>query len=160
VERESAAQDAKLMDISIAVPGVGRVPIEIKPLDAVRYRYSQLQSFTSEQFVGRYMRPASVDRGIFLLVLLKVRTWREGKRILSFYDLRANLQMDADRIGAAAYKEVRVMGINVAAGRATMVAVPRRTKKTAPSAKLAPREADPGSPVASRTVTDQRSRDA
>lgn len=66
VEREPAVQDDKLMDISITVRGVGRVPIEIKPLYASRYSYPKLKAFISDQLVERYMRLAAVDRGIFL----------------------------------------------------------------------------------------------
>ncbi len=59
VEREPEVQDDKLMDISISVPGVGRVPVEIKPLYASRYSYPQLKAFVSDQLLGRYMRPPS-----------------------------------------------------------------------------------------------------
>lgn len=150
VERESAVQDAKLMDISIAVPGVGRVPIEIKPLYASRYSLPQLQAFIAIQLVARYMRPPAVDRGIFLLVPLKLRTWRDGKQVLSFDDLCVKLQDHANRVGAKAYKEVQVMCINVAAARRSKPAA-ARAGKTPPRAARSAKPRGPRSPKPGRS---------
>lgn len=117
VEREPEVQDDKLMDISISVPGVGRVPVEIKPLYAARYSYPQLRAFISDQLLGRYMRPAAVDRGIFLLVPLKSRTWRVDGRVLSFDEIRSKLAAHAATVSKKAFKEVIVASIDVAAAR-------------------------------------------
>ncbi len=119
VEREPQVQDDKLMDISITVPGIGRVPVEIKPLYANRYSYSQLEAFVSEQLIGRYMRPPSIDRGVFLLVPLKARTWRVGGHVLSFDQLSARLAAYAKRAGGRVYKEVVVASIDVAGARSS-----------------------------------------
>jgi hypothetical protein len=118
VEREPEVQDEKLMDISVTVPGIGRVPVEIKPLYATRYSYRQLKAFVSEQLVGRYMRPAAVDRGIFLLVPLKARRWRVDGRVLAFDGVRAKLEAHARRVGGRAYKEVAVVCVDIARARA------------------------------------------
>jgi hypothetical protein len=117
VEREPELQDDKLIDISVSVPGIGRIPIEIKPLYSTRYPYAQLKRFIKEQLVGRYMRAPAVDRGIFLLVPLKSRTWKVGSRTLSFAQLRSRLAIDAKAIGDKAFKEVVVACIDVAGAR-------------------------------------------
>jgi hypothetical protein len=117
VEREPAAQDDKLMDISITVPGVGRIPVEIKPLYMDRYSYPELQKFVSEQLLGRYMRPASIDRGIFLLVPLVTRTWKVRGRQLTFDQLFRKLTTHAKTVGTRAYKEIAVMSVDIAKAR-------------------------------------------
>jgi len=130
VEREPEVQDYKVMDISITVPAVGRVPVEIKPLYASRYSYRQLKAFVSEQLVGRYMRPASVDRGIFLLVPLKLRTWRVDGRVLSFNQVRTALAAHAKKVGDNAYKEALVMSIDVAAARSSKKSTKAASRST------------------------------
>jgi hypothetical protein len=117
VERESQVQDDKLMDISVTVPGVGRVPVEIKPLYASRYTYSELCDFVTNQLIGLYMKPPAVDRGIFLLVPLKSRTWKVDGHVLSFKQLQAKLARHAAKAGSRAYKEVVVASIDVAGAR-------------------------------------------
>jgi hypothetical protein len=128
VEREPEVQDNKLMDISISVPGVGRVPIEIKPLDASRYSFPQLKAFVSDQLLGRYMRPALVDSGILLLVQLKTRTWPGHAKSLD--ELRVKLQAHANVVAAKAYKQVQVMCIDVAGAR-PMKAAPKSKVRSA-----------------------------
>jgi hypothetical protein len=134
VEREPAVQDDKLMDISLTVPGVGRVPVEIKPLYASRYPYAKLKEFVSDQLVGRYMRPAEVDRGIFLLVPLTPRRWVIEGRRLSFDQVHKKLEGHARNVGGRAYKEVVVMGIDIAKART-------KTKKKATKKKATKKKA-------------------
>jgi hypothetical protein len=119
VEREPEVQDDKEMDISVTVPGVGRVPVEIKPLYKSRYSVAQLERFIERQLVGRYMRPPEVERGIFLLVPLVTRTWRVRSKILSYSDLQDHLAGFANKIGARYKKEVVIASINVAEARRT-----------------------------------------
>jgi hypothetical protein len=121
VERESEVQDDKKMDISITVPGVGRIPIEIKPVYGERPSLSALKEFVSSQLIGRYMRPADVERGIFLLVPLKNRRWNEGGRRLTLDEVRSELQEFANQVGAKADKRVTVMCIDIAKARSKAV---------------------------------------
>jgi hypothetical protein len=117
VEREPQVQDDKLMDISVTVPGVGRVPVEIKPLYKERYTYKELCAFITEQLIGRYMRPPNVDCGILLLVPLISRTWKIAERVVSFQELCSSLQAYAKNASGARYKEVAVSSIDIAASR-------------------------------------------
>jgi hypothetical protein len=114
VEREPQAQNDKTMDISIAAPGIARIPIEIKPLYRKRYSVSELEHFIEDQLIKRYMRPADVQRGIFFLVPLVARTWRVGKTILTYQQLCIRLANYAKKVSAKHGKEVVVTGINVA----------------------------------------------
>jgi hypothetical protein len=132
VEREPEVQDDKAIDISVAVPGVGRVPIEIKPLYASRYTFEQLCACISGQLLGRYMRPPSIDRGILLLVPLRVRTWKVNGRRLTFTQLRARLATHATRVSSRAYKEVVVASIDAAAARARHLTAPRSAGSVRP----------------------------
>jgi len=106
------------------------VPIEIKPLYASRYSYRQLKDFVSEQLVGRYMRPAAVDRGIFLLVPLKLRMWRVDGRFLSFNQVRTALAAHAKTVGDKAFKEALVMSIDVAAARSSKKSTKAASRST------------------------------
>jgi hypothetical protein len=135
VEREPEVQDDNLMDISVTVPGVGRVPVEIKPLYASRYSYKKLKAFVSDQLVGRYMRPAMVDCGIFLLVPLKSRSWRVDGRVLTFDQVRVKLEAHAKNLSAKAFKEVAVMCVDIAGARAKKLGAEKKTVKRTTKAK-------------------------
>lgn len=139
VEREPEVQDDKEMDISITVPGIGRVPVEIKPLYRSRYSNAALKDFVSHQLLGRYMRPAAVDRGIFLMVPLVTRTWVVGGRRVSFDKLKEQLSKHANKVAARAYKEIVIASIDVAAARASKQGMPNPPRSTR-SRKQAPRK--------------------
>jgi hypothetical protein len=133
IEREPEVQDNKLIDISITVPGVGCIPIEIKPISKSGYSLHELRDCMSQQLVGRYMRPPDVDRGILLVVVLKERKWTEGRRRLSLEEGLENLRAHAKRIGAKYFKEVAVMHIDIASARGT------KTEKVTKNGKATPR---------------------
>jgi hypothetical protein len=105
------------MDISITVPGIGRIPVEIKPLYATRPSYGQLERFASGQLVGRYMRPASVECGIFLMVPLVKKKWQVDGRTVTFEEVQTRLAKYARDVAVKKGKEVVVASINVAAAR-------------------------------------------
>lgn len=134
VERESQVQDDKRMDIVINVPDVGRVPVEIKPLYEHKYTYVELQEFVSQQLEGRYMRPPMVERGIFLLVPLKLRKWRVDGRSLSFDQLRDKLAIYAGQLGRRKFKEIVIEHIDIAGARPSSRVKKRSTAGRRPRA--------------------------
>jgi hypothetical protein len=66
VVRENVVDRKKEVDISAAAPGIGEVPIEIKPLGA--YSFAELKDVLKDQLLGQYMRTRSREYGILLLV--------------------------------------------------------------------------------------------
>lgn len=128
VEREPEVQDQNLMDISVSAPGVGRVPIEIKPLYRTRYTVSQLEDCIREQLLGRYMRPSAVTHGVLLLVPVVQRAWRVAGRQLEFGTLVSELEKYAEQLGAKNGKNIFVATVDIAAARAKRSTVPEKSR--------------------------------
>lgn len=80
------------------------------------------------------MRPAAVDRGIFLLVPLKTRTWRVDGRVLSFAEVACKLAAHAKKVAAKAYKEIAVAAVDIAGTR-----LKKHSSPTSPRATQAPK---------------------
>jgi hypothetical protein len=79
VVRENVVDDDKEVDISAFAPGVGSIPIEIKPLGS--YSATQLVKVLREQLLGRYMQPPDRRYGILLLVRRDKLAWEiDGRR--------------------------------------------------------------------------------
>jgi hypothetical protein len=115
--RENVVAHDKEVDISAAVPGVGQVPIEIKP--ANRYSLKELEVTIRDQLLGRYMTQHDRTKGVLLLVSHKPKTWRPGGRELNFRELVERLQRFARDLGTNVGKEMAVHGIDVASGGPT-----------------------------------------
>jgi len=79
------------MDICARIPGIGRLPIEIKPIG--RYTEKSLKHTIEKQLIGNYMRPTRVTHGVLLLVQMTKRTNRgNGKDGCSYNELCRSLQ--------------------------------------------------------------------
>lgn len=132
VIRENAVDDDKEIDISAFADGVGRVVVEIKPLNKRRYTFQQLCEVIESQLAARYMQPPEVRHGILLLVLHESREWRiAGKRV--YLDgLRDELRAYASQTGARLGKTIAVEAIDavsVPADARRPTAAPLRSKK-------------------------------
>jgi hypothetical protein len=75
VSREDEVDVQKEPDIHLHHP-VGKVCIEIKPLDARRYTANELIEALRDQLVGQYLGGLNSRHGILVLFLLKERTWQ------------------------------------------------------------------------------------
>jgi hypothetical protein len=101
----------------VTAPGIGRIPIEIKPLYKKRYSVGQLKAFIEDQLVGRYMKPPGVEYGVFLMVPLVKRTWKVGVRSVDFRGLTDLLRSHAKEVGLKRNRTVEVATIDVASAR-------------------------------------------
>lgn len=113
VVRENAVDDNKEVDISAFADGVGRVPIEIKPLNKRRYSYHELCKVIDEQLTGQYMQPREVSFGVLLLVYHERRHWTIAKgRQSGLSELVEALQRYANEAGRKYDKVIIVESID------------------------------------------------
>ncbi|MHB8346016.1 MAG: NACHT domain-containing protein [Acidiferrobacterales bacterium] len=99
VSREDEVDTRKEPDIHIH-HAVGKVCIEVKPLDTSRYSGNELTEALEDQLVGRYLGGLNSHHGILVLFLLKEgRSWQlPGNQKANFQDLLAFLQDKADNL--------------------------------------------------------------
>jgi len=112
IERENVVANDKEVDITAFAPGIGHVPIEIKPLGA--YSPLKLVRVVRDQLLGQYMLPPDRKLGILLLVRRDRKKWTiDGKQTDDFGTLQTWLQMRATEIASAMSKTVRVVVIDL-----------------------------------------------
>jgi hypothetical protein len=130
VIRENVVDLDKEVDISVAVDGVGQVPIEVKPPSS--YGTPDLEKVVPDQLVGRYMTQRERDRGILLLVRLGVkRGWHIGKKLNRPYcDLVQHLRTLADRHAQRENKFVVVESIDTTLRSKVTKARAKKRKKS------------------------------
>ena len=99
VSREDEVDTRKEPDIHIH-HAVGKVCIEVKPLDTSRYSGNELTEALEDQLVGRYLGGLNSHHGILVLFLLKERrSWQlPGNQKANFQALLAFLQDKADNL--------------------------------------------------------------
>lgn len=113
VVRENVVDDDKEVDISAFAPGVGQIPIEIKPLGP--YSIAKLEDVMRKQLLGQYMLPPERRFGILLLVRRDKTNWHtEGKR-LPLRSVETRLQKHANGLGLQFGKEIKVAVIDLLA---------------------------------------------
>lgn len=114
VSREDEVDVQKEPDIQLH-HSVGKVCIEIKPLDAHRYTANELIDALRVQLVGQYMGGLNSRHGILILFLLK-RTWQlPGIRRASFPELPEFMENKAQEILADASSSIdnlKIFGID------------------------------------------------
>jgi hypothetical protein len=116
VEREPEKKDQKRVDICATVPGVGQVPIEIKPIGA--YSFADLKRTIEHQLLGDYMRPREVTHGVLLLVRLVDKQFQLGEnRKRWFADLVSALSEFADGFTVTHGKVISVETISLVSTR-------------------------------------------
>ena len=114
VSREDEVDVQKEPDIHLHHP-VGKVCIEIKPLDARRYTANELIEALRDQLVGQYLGGLNSRHGILVLFLLKERTWQlQGNRRASFPELLEFMENKAKEILAVTptIENLRIFGID------------------------------------------------
>jgi len=111
IARENAVDDDKEVDISAFAPGVGHIPIEIKPLGP--YSFNALVKVVEQQLLGQYMQPVDRRYGVLLLVRREKKSWKiDGKRA-SFAELKEGVQQRANALADARAKVVRIETIDL-----------------------------------------------
>lgn len=142
VVRENVVDDDKEVDISAFAPGVGHVPIEIKPLG--EYSVPALEKVMTQQLLGRYMQPPDQRYGVLLLVRRDKTSWRIGKKTSNLDAVVEHLRAHAAEVGQEHGKEIHVAVIDLAVPRAVVIpkgasatkliavspATPRRTRNS------------------------------
>ncbi|MFZ5895588.1 MAG: hypothetical protein ACOY0T_31310 [Myxococcota bacterium] len=113
VVRESTVDDDKEVDIHAFADGLGRVPIEIKPLGP--YSFNQLEECIRDQLYGKYMKPEAVRYGFLLAVRHTMKRWEVDDRLVGFRDLIDALQTFAREFGARHDKIIKVVTIDMLA---------------------------------------------
>jgi hypothetical protein len=133
VEREPVVDHNKEVDISALAPGVGTVPIEIKPVRVNGgYSLQELIGTITNQLLERYMRTEDRKYGILLVVCQSgSKSWTIDGEPATFEVLVDRLRVAALEIGQRAGKVICVETINVASG----LPPARRKKKAAAKAK-------------------------
>ena len=111
VIRESVVDDDKEVDISAVADGIGRIPIEIKPLGP--YSLNALTACIRDQLYGRYMQPPDVTHGILLLVRQTSKRWEVGDRTVEFPELVDAVRAFADAFAAERDKVIAVITIDL-----------------------------------------------
>jgi hypothetical protein len=111
VVRENEVDDDKEVDISVLADGVGRIPIEIKPLGP--YSLNALRACISDQLYGRYMRPSEVKYGVLLVVRQVDNKWDIDGKDGGFEDLVAALRAFANDFGNRHSKVIAVETIDL-----------------------------------------------
>jgi hypothetical protein len=94
VVRENVVDDDKEVDISAFAPGVGSIPIEIKPLGS--YSAEQLVMVARQQLLGQYMQPPDRSYGILLLVRRDKVAWHIKNRNVDFGVLLGHLREEVE----------------------------------------------------------------
>jgi hypothetical protein len=114
VSREDEVDEQKEPDIHLH-HRVGKICIEIKPLDAGRYTASALIEALRDQLVGQYLGGLNSRHGILVLFLLKERTWQlPGKGRASYPELLEFMENNAKEILAETptIENLKIFGIN------------------------------------------------
>ncbi|OAP92712.1 hypothetical protein A4H96_03380 [Acidithiobacillus ferrooxidans] len=114
VSREDEVDEQKEPDIHLH-HRVGKICIEIKPLDARRYTANALIEALRGQLVGQYLGGLNSRHGILVLFLLKERAWRlHGKGRASYPELLEFMENKAKEILAdtPAIENLKIFGIN------------------------------------------------
>jgi hypothetical protein len=133
VEREPEKKDQKRVDICATMPGVGQVPIEIKPIGT--YSFADLKRTIEYQLLGDYMRPRQVTHGVLLLVRLVDKEFQIGEnRNGSFANLVAALSEFADSFTVTHGKVISVETISLVATRTAARAKRGKGRRAAPEA--------------------------
>lgn len=116
VAREVELDEDCKVDIAALADGVGRVPIEIKPLGP--YSLNALKACITKQLHGRYMQPADVKYGVLLLVRQTDKAWEVEGRRAGFSALVAAVRAFANAFGAEHDKVITVATIDLLDARA------------------------------------------
>ena len=111
VVRENEVDDDKEVDISVLADGVGRIPVEIKPLGP--YSLNALRACISDQLYGRYMQPSEVKYGVLLVVRQVDKKWDIDGKDGGFQDLVAALRAFANDFGNRHSKVIAVETIDL-----------------------------------------------
>jgi hypothetical protein len=112
VVRESELDDNNKVDISALVPGIGRIPIEIKPLGP--YSLQALEDCIEDQLFGKYMKQEDIKYGVLLLIRLGHQYWNIGDKRAGFDELADELRRFANRFGAEHDRIITVETIDLA----------------------------------------------
>ncbi len=118
VVREAEVLDSKRTDISVHIPGIPRVTIELKRLAKNQYTIPALEHAIEDQLVGRYMRDGQAKHGIFVLAQTERRSqgWVEPTTgsVVQYDRLLILLQNYASKIVATnpAVAAISVVGID------------------------------------------------
>jgi hypothetical protein len=129
VVREAEKKDQKRVDICATVPGIGQVPIEIKPIG--RYSLADLKETIEVQLLGDYMRPQEVTHGLLLLVRLVEKKHQLGEnRDGSFAELLAALSEFADAFTVTRGKVISVEAISLVTANSATRPSSRRSRQT------------------------------
>jgi hypothetical protein len=138
VVRENVLDDDKEVDISAFAPGVGHLPIEIKPLG--EYSVAMLEGVLENQLLGQYMQPPDRRCGILLLVRRDDRRWRLNRRQVGIDVVVAHLRSLASNLGIRHGKEIHVAAIDLlppqrepADQKGALPAKPMKKKASSPS---------------------------
>ena len=114
VSREDEVDEQKEPDIHLH-HRVGKVCIEIKPLDARRYTANELMEALRDQLVGQYLGGLNSRHGILVLFLLKERTWRlPENRQARFPELLDFMEDEAKKIliNTPTIENLKIFGID------------------------------------------------
>ncbi len=119
VFRENEVKDDKKVDISVDRVGVGRIPVEIKPIRISKpsYSLSQLEKTIEDQLLGQYMRPRHIRHGVLLLVRLDKKNWTLRKRQFSWDQGVKHLRDFAKRFELSHGVEIKVATIDIESAR-------------------------------------------
>lgn len=131
VEREAEKMDEKRVDVSATIPGVGQVPIEIKPIGRYigRYSLADLMGTIERQLLGDYMRPRDVTHGVLLLVQLVVKKHKLGeKRDGTFAEMVSALSEFADRFAVTHGKVIAVETLSLVTTESTAKSTRRKVR--------------------------------
>jgi hypothetical protein len=109
VVRENMVARSKEVDISAFVPGLGFVPIEIKPL---KYTKRQLMCHIERQLLGLYMKTSDRRYGVFLLFLQPGKGQKKWRNRGTRDALLHNLQVHANKVAGALGKMIHVAVID------------------------------------------------
>jgi hypothetical protein len=116
IDREGALRDEKRADITARVPGVGRLPVELKPAGGKTLK--DLMAAVSEQLYALYMVPQEVTHGV--LVVLRNRStqvWRVDGELVDFEKVIVTLRAFAADYGRSRGKVITVTAIDLVGPR-------------------------------------------
>jgi len=128
VQREEEVQDENSVDICARIPGLSRLPIEIKPIGC--YTEKQLQATIRDQLLGKYMRPREVTHGILLLVQMSDRKHQVGELPSATYkEMHAALSEFAQGFAVSHGKTIAVESISLVQPERSATAKPLTNKR-------------------------------
>jgi hypothetical protein len=114
VVRENVVADDKEVDITAAAPGVGQVPIEIKP---AKHSGPDLERGIRRQLIGRYMTQVDRRFGVFLIVRHSPkRGWKVGGGVKDLMGLVDYLREYAEGVARPLGRSVAVAAIDIEGG--------------------------------------------